>query len=141
VPALAKSYATDSSAIRFRVETRSWKSFRRPWTWGPPHDYTLELEDLTVGRRAERRDLTATVVARGRKSLTIEINKDGEQVYYIRLLGGDGQPLAFTGPNVTTASGGAWRFELSPLGQPARAEVIFARNLERKVYPIALTLK
>jgi hypothetical protein len=123
------------------VETRSWKSFRRPWTWGPPHDYTLELEDLTVGRRAERRDLTATVVARGRKSLTIEINKDGEQVYYIRLLGGDGQPLAFTGPNVTTASGGAWRFELSPLGQQARAEVIFARNLERKVYPIALTLK
>jgi hypothetical protein len=31
--------------------------------------------------------------------------------------------------------------ELSPLGQPARAEVIFARNLERKVYPVALTLK
>jgi hypothetical protein len=56
-------------------------------------------------------------------------------------LGGDGQPLAFTGPNITTAPGGAWRFELSPLGQPARAEVIVARNLERKVYPVALTLK
>jgi hypothetical protein len=60
-------------------------------------------------------------VARGRKSLTIETNMDGEQVYYIRLLGGAGQPLAFTGPNITTAPGGAWRFELSPLGQPARS--------------------
>jgi hypothetical protein len=102
---------------------------------------TLPLEDLTVGRQAKQGDLTATVVARGRKSLTIETNKDGDRVYYIRLLGGDGQPLAFTGPNITAAPGGAWRFELSPLGQPARAEVIVARDLERKVYPIAFTLK
>jgi hypothetical protein len=101
----------------------------------------LALEDLTVGRQAQRRDLTATVVARSRKSLTIETNKDGERVYYIRLLGGDDQPLAFTGPNITAAPDGAWRFELSPLGHPARAEVIFAGDLERQVYPIALTLK
>jgi len=102
---------------------------------------TLALEDLTVGRQARQRDLTATVVARTRRSLTIETNKEGERVYYIRLFGGDGQPLAFTGPNITAGPDDAWRFELSPLGQPARAEVILARDLERKVYPIALTLK
>jgi len=52
-----------------------------------------------------------------------------------------GQTLAFFGPNITPAPGGTWRFELSPLGQPARAEVILARDLERKVYPLTLTIK
>ena len=135
-----------STSVSFYIDTdarpEDLKSVQGSLTMNFPGAFdTLELDDLTVGRRAERRDLTATVVARSRKSLTIETNKDGEQVYYIRLLGGDGQPLAFTGPNITTAPGGAWRFELSPLGQPARAEGIVARNLERKVYPIAITLK
>jgi len=135
-----------STSVSFNIDTdarpEDLKSVQGSLTMHFPRAFdTLELEDLTVGRQAERRGLTATVVARSRKSLTIETNKAGERVYYIRLLRGDGQPLAFTVPNITAAPDGAWRFELSPLGQPARAEVIFARDLERKVYPIALTLK
>ena len=135
-----------STSVSFDIDTdarpEDLKSVQGSLTMHFPRAFdTLALEDLTVGRQAERRDLTATVVARSRKSLTIETSKDGERVYYIRLFGGDGQPLAFTGPNITVAPGGAWRFELSPLGRPARAEVILARDLERKVYPIALTLK
>jgi len=135
-----------STSVSFYIDTdarpEDLKSVQGSLTMHFPRAFdTLALEDLTVGRQAERRDLTATVVARSRKSLTIETNKDGDRVYYIRLFGGDGQPLAFTGPNITAAPDGAWRFELSPLGQPARAEVILARDLERKVYPIALTLK
>ena len=135
-----------STSVSFYIDTdarpEDLKSVQGSLTMHFPRAFeTLALEDLTVGRQAQRRDLTATVVARSRKSLTIETNKDGERVYYIRLLGGDGQPLAFTGPNITAAPDGAWRFELSPLGHPARAEVIFAGDLERQVYPIALTLK
>ncbi len=135
-----------STSVSFYIDTdarpEDLKSVQGSLTMNFPRAFdTLALEDLTVGRQAKQRDLTATVVARTRKSLTIETNKDGERVYYIRLLGGDGQPLAFTGPNITAGPDGAWRFELSPLGQPARAEVIVARELERKVYPMAFPLK
>ena len=42
---------------------------------------TVALEDLTVGRQAQLRDLTVTVVARGRKSVTLQTNRDGDRVY------------------------------------------------------------
>ena len=100
---------------------------------------TLALDDLTVGRQAQRGDLTVTVAARGRKSVTLQTNRDGDRVYYIRLIGADGQALAFFGPNITEAPDGAWRFELSLLGPPARAEIILAREVDQKSYPVTLT--
>lgn len=102
---------------------------------------TLALDDLTVGRQAQRGDLTVTVAARGRKSVTLQTNRDGDRVYYIRLIGADGQALAFFGPNITEAPDGAWRFELSLLGPPARAEIILAREVDQKSYPVTLTPK
>jgi hypothetical protein len=45
--------------------------------------------------------------------------------------------MSFT-PNITESPDGAWRFELAPQGSPAHAEVIFARDLERKDYPFRL---
>jgi hypothetical protein len=102
---------------------------------------TLALDDLTVGRQAQRGDLTVTVAARGRKSVTLQTNRDGDRVYYIRLIGADGQALAFSGPNITEAPDGAWRFELSLLNPPARAEIILAREVDQKSYPVTLTTK
>jgi hypothetical protein len=101
----------------------------------------LALDDLTVGGQTRLRDLTVTVAARGRKSLTLQTSRDGERVYYVRLIGADGQALAFFGPNITEAPDGAWRFELSPLNPPARAEIVFAREVDRKVYPVTVTPK
>ena len=100
---------------------------------------TLALDDLTVGRQAQRGDLTVTVVARGRKSVTLQTNRAGDRVYYVRLIGADGQAVAFFGPNITEAPDGAWRFELSPLGPAARAEIVLAREVDQKVYPVTLT--
>ena len=81
-----------STSVSFYIDTdarpEDLKSVQGSLTMHFPRAFdTLALEDLTVGRQAQRRDLTATVVARSRKSLTIETNKDGERVYYIRLLG------------------------------------------------------
>ena len=102
---------------------------------------TLALDDLTVGRQAQRGDLTVTITARGRKSVTLQTNRDGDRVYYIRLIGADGQALAFSGPNITEAPDGAWRFELSLLNPPVRAEIILAREVDQKSYPVTLTTK
>jgi len=102
---------------------------------------TLALDDLTVGRQAQRGDLTVTVAARGRKSVTLQTNRDGDRVHYIRLIGADGQALAFSGPNITEAPDGAWRFELSLLTPPVRAEIILAREVDQKSYPVTLTPK
>ncbi len=102
---------------------------------------TLALDDLSVGRKAQLGDLTVTVVARGRKSMTLQTNRNGERVYYIRLIGPDGQALGFFGPNITEAPDGAWRFELSPLNPPARAEIVLAREVDQKSYPVSLTPK
>jgi hypothetical protein len=100
---------------------------------------TVALDDLTVGRQAQRGDVTLTVVARGRKSVTLQTNRAGERVYYVRLIGADGQAVAFFGPNITEAPDGAWRFELSPLGPAARAEVVLAREVDQKSFPVTLT--
>jgi hypothetical protein len=100
---------------------------------------TLALDDLTVGRQARLGDLTVTVVARGRKGVTLQTSRDGDRMYYVRLIGADGQALAFFGPNITEAPDGAWRFELSWLNPPARAEIILARAVDQKSYPVTLT--
>jgi hypothetical protein len=84
---------------------------------------------------------TVTVAARARKSVTLQTNRDGDRVYYIRLIGADGQALAFSGPNITEAPDGAWRFELSLLAPPVRAEIILAREVDQKSYPVTLTPK
>ena len=102
---------------------------------------TLALEGLTVGRQAQRGELTVTVAARGRKSVTLQTNRDGDRVQYIRLIGADGEALAFSGPTITEAPDGAWRFELSLLSPPVRAEVILAREVDQKSYPVTLTPK
>ena len=100
---------------------------------------TVALDDLAVGRQAALRDLTVTVVARGRKSVTLQTNRDGDRVYYVRLIGADGQALGFFGPNITEAPDGAWRFELSPLSPAVRAEVTVVREVDQKSYPVTLT--
>ena len=102
---------------------------------------TLALDDLAVGRQAQRGELTVTVAARGRKSVTLQTNRDGDRVQYIRLIGADGEALAFSGPTITEAPDGAWRFELSLLSPPVRAEVILAREVDQKSYPVTLTPK
>ena len=102
---------------------------------------TLALDDLAVGRQAQRGDLTVTVAARGRKSVTLQTNRDGDRVQYIRLIGADGQALAFSGPTITEAPDGAWRFELSLLSPPVRAEIVLAREVDQKSYPVTLTPK
>jgi len=100
---------------------------------------TLALDDLTVGRQAQLGDLTVTVVARGRKTVTLTTSRGGERVYYVRLLAADGQPLAYFGPNITEGPAGAWRFELSPLNPPVKAEVLVAGQVDRLTYPVSLT--
>ena len=94
-----------------------------------------------IGQQAPLGALTVTVAAKGRRSLTLKISRDGERVYYIRLIGADGQPVASFSPTITASPDGAWRFELSPFGQPTRAEIILAKEVERKVYPVTLTIK
>jgi hypothetical protein len=102
---------------------------------------TLSLEDLSPGRQARMDELTVTVTARGRKSVTLQTNRDGSRVLYVRLLNAEGQAVAFFGPQITTSPDGAWRFELSPLSPPVRAEVILAQELDHKAYPFVLAVK
>jgi hypothetical protein len=80
---------------------------------------TLHLDDLTPGQHADAGGMSVTVTARGRRSLTLRTDTGGERILYVRLTD-------------------AWRFELAPQGSPAHAEVIFARDLERKDYPFRL---
>ena len=100
---------------------------------------TLSLDDLTVGQHVERGDLAVTVVARGRRSLTLATSRDGDRVRYVRLLGPDGQALAYWSPSITEAPGGAWRFELSPQSPPVKAEIVLAGQVDRAEYPVSLT--
>lgn len=102
---------------------------------------TLRLDDLTPGSKASSGNLTITVAGRGRKSLTLEASKDGARVLYVRLLGADGQAVAYFSPHITTSPDGAWRFELSPLSLAVRAEVTLAGELDRKTFPFTLALK
>jgi hypothetical protein len=102
---------------------------------------TLTLDDLTVGRQVQRGDLTVTVAARGRKSVTFATSRDGDRIYYVRLLGADGQALAYFGPTITEGPGGAWRFELSPLNPPVKAEIVLAGQVERQTLPVSLSTR
>jgi len=54
-------------------------------------------------------------------------------------LGADGQALAYFGPNITEGPGGAWRFELSPLNPPVKAEIVVAGQVDRQTLPVRLT--
>lgn len=133
-----------STALSFYIDSKAkpedLKAVQGVLTfWFPKALDTLVLDDLTVGRQAQRGDLTVTVVARGRRSVTLQTNRDGDRVYYIRLIGADGQARAFFGPSITEAPDGAWRFELSPLNPPVRAEIILAREVDQKSYPVTLT--
>ena len=102
---------------------------------------TLRLDDLTPGQRAEGGGLSVTVTGRGRRSLTLQTDTGGERVLYVKLTGADGQPIMAFSPNIKESPDGAWRFELSPQGAPAHADVILAGELERKDYPFRLETK
>jgi hypothetical protein len=137
---------TLSTALNFYVESKARpedvKAAQGVLTLRFPKTLeTVALDNLTVGRKAQLGELTVTVVARGRKSVTLQTNRDGDRVYYVRLLGGDGQAVGFFGPNITEAPDGAWRFELSPLNPPARAEIVVTREVDQKTYPVSLAPK
>jgi len=99
---------------------------------------TLHLDDLTPGEGADAGGMSVAVTARGRRSLTLQTNTGGERILYVRLTDAEGRPLVSFNPNITESPDGAWRFELTPQGSPAHAEVIFAGDLERKDYPFRL---
>jgi hypothetical protein len=133
-----------STALSLWVDTKAkpedLKSVQGTLTMQYPRTLeTLTLDDLTVGRQVTRGDLTVTVAARGRKSVTLATSRDGDRVYYVRLLGADGQALAYFGPNITEGPGGAWRFELSPLNPPVKAEIVVAGQVDRQTLPVRLT--
>ncbi len=137
---------TLSTALNFYVESKAKpedvKAAQGVLTLRFPKTLeTVALDDLAVGRKAQRGDVTITVASRGRKNLTLQTSRDGERVYYVRLLGADGQAVAFFGPNITEAPGGAWRFELSPLNPPARAEIVLVGEVDQKSYPVTLAPK
>jgi hypothetical protein len=133
-----------STSLSLWVETKAkpedLKSVQGTLTMQYPRTLeTLTLDDLTVGRQVTRGDLTVTVATRGRKSVTLATSRDGHRVYYVRLLGADGQALAYFGPNITEGPGGAWRFELSPLNPPVKAEIVVAGQVDRQTLPVSLT--
>jgi hypothetical protein len=133
-----------STSLSLYVDTKAkpedLKSVRGTLTMQYPRTLeTLTLDDLTVGRQVQRGDLTVTVAARGRKSVTLATSRDGDRVYYVRLLAADGQALAYFGPNITEGPGGAWRFELSPLNPPVKAEIVLAGQVERQTLPVSLS--
>jgi hypothetical protein len=100
---------------------------------------TVPLDDLGVGRSVRSSDMKVTVAARGRHSLVLETNQDADHVVYIRLLDGHGQALMLGGPPVIMPlpDGGA-RFDLSLSNEPARAEIIIAREMETATLPFSL---
>lgn len=104
---------------------------------------TLRLDDLTVGQKAQMEDLTMTmtVTARGRRKLTLQANKDGHKVVYVRLYNAEGKSVRMFSPGITASAGGTWSFELSPLSTYTRAEVVLAGELDRKAYPFLLAVK
>lgn len=102
---------------------------------------TLRLDDLSPGQRADLGDFSVTVTSRSRKGLTLVANRDGHRLLYVRFVNAEGQAVAFFSPDITESPDGSWRFELSPLGTPVRAEVIVASELDRKEYPFTLAVK
>jgi hypothetical protein len=102
---------------------------------------TLRLDDLTVGQTFRSGDLTVTVAARSRQSLVLHANQDGERVVYVRLLDAQGQALMFSGPEIAALPDGGTRIDLSPFNAPARAEIVFATEMETEKLPFTLSLQ
>jgi hypothetical protein len=102
---------------------------------------TVRFDDLYPGQRVETSDLAITVTARGRRSITLQTSAPGERVLYVKLSDADGEPVMAFAPNVTEAADGTWRFDLSPQGAAAHADVIIAGELDRKDYPFRLETK
>jgi len=100
---------------------------------------TVRLDDLTVGQRAQREETTITVTERGRRSLTLAVNRAGDAIAYIRLVNAEGQAVAFSGPHTTALSDGGESFELMPMSPYARAEVLIATARDTKTYPFVLS--
>ena len=101
---------------------------------------TLGLDDLSVGQSARWQDVTISVVARSRQGVSFQVSKDANRVVYIRLLNAQGEPLAFFGPQITTLPDGGARFQLSPLNQPARAQIVLASEIESRSLPFSFAL-
>jgi hypothetical protein len=102
---------------------------------------TLRLDDLTVGQIAHSGDLTVTVAARSRQSLVLHANQDGQRIVYVHLLDAQGKALMFSGPEITALPDGGARLDLSPFNAPARAEIVFATEMETEKLPFTLSLQ
>jgi hypothetical protein len=102
---------------------------------------TLRLDDLFPGQHAEAGGVSVRVIARGRRSLTLQTDTAGERVLYVKVSDPDGQPVMSFRPNIMESPDGAWRFELTPQGFAGHADVILAGDLERRDYPFRLEPK
>lgn len=100
---------------------------------------TVRLDDMTVGQTARLGDTAITVAARGRRSLTLSVNRAGETIAYVRLLNAEGKPIAYSGPQTTALPGGGERFDLMPMSPYMRAEVVIATAQDTKTYPFVLS--
>ncbi len=101
---------------------------------------TVRLGDLTVGRHVAAGAMTVTVAARGRSSLTLRTDRDGERVVYVRILNADGQAVSYS-PNVTEGDHGAWSFNLMTASAYSAAEVLVASELDTHAYPFVLDVR
>jgi len=101
---------------------------------------TLRLDDLSVGQKVQSGEMTVTVAARSRQSLTLETSAGAERLVYVRLLDAQGEALMFSGPELTGLPGGGAKFDLSPFNAPARAEIVIAREFETETLPFSLAL-
>ena len=101
---------------------------------------TLRMSDLTVGRRLDAGGMTITVAARGRGSLTLRTDIDGDQIMYVRLLNGDGQAV-YCSSDVTEGANGAWSFNFSTTSPYSAAEIVRASEFDTRTYPFALDVR
>ena len=102
---------------------------------------TLRMDELFPGQRAETAGLAVTVTARGRRALTLQTGPGGERLLYVMLTDADLQPVMSFSPSVSEEQDGTWRFQLTPQGVAAHADVLVAGDLDRKEYPFRLELK
>ncbi len=100
----------------------------------------VRMSDLTVGRRIDAGAATITVAARGRGSLTLRTDRDGDRIVYVRVLNGEGQAVSYS-PNVTEGDHGAWSFELSTANGYSTAEILLAREFDTRTYPFVLEVR
>jgi len=99
------------------------------------------MDELFPGQRAETAGLAVTVTARGRRALTLQTGPGGERLLYVMLTDADLQPVMSFSPSVSEEQDGTWRFQLTPQGVAAHADVLVAGDLDRKEYPFRLELK